>query len=88
MTEKDLENMIKNVLLTSDGMDFVCYLLDEFGTFTTKINVIDGKIPNIEKIIKREQGEFILELIRQYNFDKYTEIQKRRSSEKWNRTLN
>lgn len=88
MTEKDLENIIKNVLLTSDGMDFVCYLLDEFGTFSTKINVIDGKIPNIEKIIKREQGEFILELIRQYDFKKYVEIQERRSNEKWNKTLN
>ena len=82
-SDKDIENMIINVANSSDGLDFIYFLLEEFGTFTTKIQFSDGKLQNIEKVIKREQGEFILELIRQNNFKKYTEIQERRSNDKW-----
>lgn len=87
-SDKDIENMIMNVTNSPDGLDFIYFLLEEFGTFTTKIQFSDGKLQNIEKVIKREQGEFILELIRQNNFKKYTEIQERRSNDKWQKTMN
>ena len=41
-----------------------------------------------EDAIKKEQGEFILELIREHNFEKYVEIQRKRSNEKCLKTMN
>lgn len=88
MNDKDLENLIKSVSNFPDGFEFIYFLLEEFGTFTTKIQFSDGKLQNIEKVIKREQGEFILELIRQNNFKKYIEIQERRSNDKCLKMMN
>ena len=85
---KDLENIIKSVSNTEEGLSFIYYLIDDLGTFSTKVNIIDGKLQNIEKVIKKEIGENILELLRVNNFDKYIELQKRRSNEKWQKTLN
>ena len=85
---KDLENIIKSVSNTEEGLSFIYYLIDDLGTFSTKVNIVDSKLQNIEKIIKKEIGENILELLRVNNFDKYIELQKRRSNEKWQKTLN
>lgn len=85
---KDLENIIKSVSNTEEGLSFIYYLIDDLGTFSTKVNIVDSKLQNIEKVIKKEIGENILELLRVNNFDKYIELQKRRSNEKWQKTLN
>ena len=85
---KDLENIIKSVSNTEEGLSFIYYLIDDLGTFSTNVNIVDGKLQNIEKVIKKEIGENILELLRVNNFDKYIELQKRRSNEKWQKTLN
>lgn len=85
---KDLENIIKSVSNTEEGLSFIYYLIDDLGTFSTKVNIVDGKLQNIEKVIKKEIGENILELLRVNNFQKYIELQKRRSNEKWQKTLN
>ena len=85
---KDLENIIKSVSNAEEGLSFIYYLIDDLGTFSTKVNIVDGKLQNIEKVIKKEIGENILELLRVNNFDKYIELQKRRSNEKWQKTLN
>lgn len=85
---KDLENIIKSVSNTEEGLSFIYYLIDDLGTFSTKVNIVDSKLQNIEKVIKKEVGENILELLRVNNFDKYIELQKRRSNEKWQKTLN
>lgn len=85
---KDLENIIKSVSNTEEGLSFIYYLIDDLGTFSIKTNIVDGKLQNIEKVIKKEIGENILELLRVNNFDKYIELQKRRSNEKWQKTLN
>ena len=85
---KDLENIIKSVSNTEEGLSFIYYLIDDLGTFSTKANIVDSKLQNIEKVIKKEVGENILELLRVNNFDKYIELQKRRSNEKWQKTLN
>ena len=85
---KDLENIIKSVSNTEEGLSFIYYLIDDLGTFSTKVNIVDGKLQNIEKVIKKEIGENILELLRVNNFDKYKKKKKRRSNEKWQKTLN
>lgn len=87
-SEQDIKNTVKNVSNTEDGLDFICILLEEFGTFTTKINLGNSEIYNIANQVKREQGEFILNLLREYNFEKFIEVQKRRSNEKCLTTLN
>ena len=86
--EKDLENIVKTVSNSEDGLNFIHYLVDDLGTFTTKINVVDGKLQNIEKVVRKETGEKILDLLRVHNFKKYIELQERRSNDKWQKTLN
>ena len=54
---KDLENIIKSVSNTEEGLSFIYYLIDDLGTFSTKVNIVDGKLQNIEKVIKKEIGE-------------------------------
>ena len=46
-SEQDIKNTVKNVSNTEDGLDFICILLEEFGTFTTKINLGNSEIYNI-----------------------------------------
>lgn len=87
-SELDLRNMIRNVSNTPDGLEFIYFLLDSFGTFTNKVNLGNSDMHNIVNTIKKEQGEFILDLLREYNFEKFVEIHKKRSSEKCQKTLN
>jgi hypothetical protein len=87
-SENDIANFVKVVSDTPDGLDFIYYLIEEFGTFTTKINLNASELQNICNSIKREQGEFILNLLREHNFKKYIEVQQRRSNEKCQKTLN
>ena len=86
--EQDIRNIVKNVSNTEDGLNFIYILLEEFGTFTAKINLGNSEVYNIENQVKREQGEFILNLLREHNFEKFIEVQRRRSNEKCLTTLN
>ena len=87
-SEQDIRNIVKNVSNTEDGLNFIYILLEEFGTFTTKINLGNSEVYNIANQVKREQGEFILNLLREHNFEKFIEVQRRRSNEKCLTTLN
>ncbi len=87
-SEQDVRNIVKNVSNTEDGLDFICILLEEFKTFTTKINLGNSEVYNIANQVRREQGEFILNLLREHNFEKFIEVQRRRSNEKCLTTLN
>lgn len=85
--ENDLKNMVRNVSNSKDGLDFIYYLLDCFGTFSSKINLSNSELQNIASAIKKEQGEFILDLLRKYNFEKFIEIQRERNKEKCQKIL-
>lgn len=87
-SEKDLRNLVVTVSNNPDALEFIYYLLEEFGTFTTKINLSNSELQNIASAIKKEQGEFILELLREYNFEKYIEVQRKRSNDKCLKTMN
>jgi len=87
-SENDIKNFVVNVSNTQDGFDFIYYLLDCFGTFSTKININNSELHNITNIVKKEQGEFILDLLREHNFKKFTEIQQKRSNEKCLKQMN
>ena len=43
---KDLENIIKSVSNTEEGLSFIYYLIDDLGTFSTKVNIVDSKLQN------------------------------------------
>ena len=86
--EQDIRNIVKNVSNTEDGLNFIYILLEEFGTFTAKINLGNSEVYNIANQVKREQGEFILNLLREHNFEKFIEVQRRRSNGKCLTTLN
>lgn len=84
----DLKNIVINVSNSPDGLEFIYYLLDTFGTFTNKVNLNSSELHIIANTIKKEQGEFILELLREYNFEKFIEVQRKRSNEKCLKTMN
>lgn len=86
--EIDLKNMVRNVSNSPDGLEFIYFLLDSFGTFTCKVNLNNSELHNIANAIKREQGEFILDLLREYNFEKFIEVQRKRRNEKCQKTMN
>jgi len=86
--EIDLKNMVRNVSNSPDGLEFIYFLLDNFGTFTCKVNLNNSELHNIANAIKREQGEFILDLLREYNFEKFIEVQRKRRNEKCQKTMN
>ena len=88
LSEFDLKNIVRNVSDTADGLEFIYFLLDSFGTFTNKVNLSNSELRNIANIIKKEQGEFILDLLREYNFEKFIEIQRKRSNEKCLKQMN
>jgi len=87
-SEIDLKNMIRNVSNSPDGLEFIYFLLDNFGTFSYKVNLNNSELHNIANAIKKEQGEFILDLLREYNFEKFIEVQRKRRNEKCQKTMN
>ena len=87
-SETDLKNIVRSVSNAPEGLDFIFYLVDSFGTFSNKVNLNNSELHNIANAIKKEQGEFILDLLREYNFDKFIELQQKRSSEKCPKTMN
>ncbi len=87
-SELDIKNFVNIVSNTQEGMDFIYYLVDSFGTFSYKVNLNNSEFHNLANVIKKEQGEFILDLLREYNFEKFKEIQQRRSNEKCLKQMN
>lgn len=87
-SELDIRNMVKTVTNVPEGLEFLYFLIDSFGTFSFKVNTSSSDFQNLANAIKKEQGEFILELIREHNFEKYVEIQRKRSNEKCLKTMN
>lgn len=87
-SELDIRNIVKTVSDIPEGLDFIFYLVDSFGTFSYKVNTSNSDFQNLANAIKKEQGEFILDLLREYNFEKYIEIQRKRSNEKCLKTMN
>lgn len=86
-TDNDIKNFVISVTDTQAGVDFIYYIVDSFGTFTNRLNFSNSDNEIFAKTVKKEMGEFILDLVREHNFEKYIEIQQKRSNDKW-KTLN
>ena len=74
--EDDLRLIVKNVLNSNDGFKFVQHLLTETGAFSRVISYDINKNYYLQG--RSSIGEYILELIRNCDFESYVELQKKR----------
>ena len=86
-SELDIRDFVRGVCATESGKKFIYFILENFGTFDKTVNYSLSDTQNLCNIIKKEQGEFILNLIREHDFKSFTELQLKRSNEKWQNNL-
>lgn len=76
-TDKQIELIVKNVSNSNDGMKFIEILLDKLGAFERGCNFQNSEMEYYNRG-KREQGLWLLDLLRDNNFEKFTQLQKTR----------
>lgn len=79
-TEEQIRLIINNVAVNNDGFEFLYILLEKLGAFDRGMNFQNHDIEIYNKA-KREQGLWLLDLLMISNFNKYSEIMKRRKDE-------
>ena len=77
MTEDEIREIVKDVLNTPAGFKFAEILLDKLGAFERGTNVQNVYTEYFVKG-KREQGLWLLDLIKDSNFNQFVEIMKKR----------
>ena len=83
MTNQDeLELIVKNIANTDAGLKFIEILLDRLGAFERGYNFQNPELEAFNKG-RREQGLWLLDLLRDSNFNKFVEVQKKRSKKQW-----
>lgn len=82
MNDAEIKEIIKNVANNNVGFEFLKLMLDRLGAFEKGVNFKDMNLDMFNRG-RREQGIWLLELIRESNFNKFIEIQKQRSNGKW-----
>lgn len=73
-------NTLNNVLITPDGFDLICFLLDELKAFE-RGNNFDNLSLNSANIAIRAKGQYLLELVLLSNFEKYIDVLKKRKED-------
>jgi len=80
-TDEQIKDIVKNVIQTPSGFEFIEILLDRLGAFERGCN-----FQNIEQEYfnkgKKEQGLWLLDLVRESHFNNFIEIQRKRRNEK------
>lgn len=77
MQDKELKELVHNVLIDKDGYEFIKVLLEELGAFERGVN-LQSRDNDLFNRGKREKGLWLLDLVQKSNFDKYVEIMKER----------
>ena len=81
MSEDEIKEIVKNLLNTDAGFEFIDILLDKLGAFDRGCN-----FQNIQQEYfnrgKREMGLWLLDLVQDSNFNKFIEINKKRRNKK------
>lgn len=75
--EEEIRLIVKNVSNTIEGLKFIEILLDKLGAFERGCNFQNHDLEVYNKA-KREQGFWLLDLLRDSNFEKFIEIEKQR----------
>ncbi|MDD3238230.1 MAG: hypothetical protein PHV37_09065 [Candidatus Gastranaerophilales bacterium] len=79
-TDKELQIIVNNVAVDSDGYKFLCILLDHLGAFERGCNT-ENERKEFYSRGKREQGLWLLDLIAKSNIEIYTKIISERNNE-------
>ena len=79
-TDDEIKLIINNVAESKSGFEFLEILLEKLGAYDRGFNFQNHDIDMYNKA-KREQGLWLLDLIRNSNFDKFVELQKKRSEQ-------
>lgn len=83
--EEEIKTIIKNVANDDEGFKFIDLLLDKLGAFERGVNLQNPEM-DIFNRGRREAGLWLLDTLRESNFNKFVEIQKQRSKEKCQKT--
>ena len=73
-------NTLNNVLITPDGFDLICFLLDELKAFERGNNFDNLSLNSANNAI-RAKGQYLLELVLLSNFEKYIDVLKKRKED-------
>lgn len=76
-TEKDIKLIVENVSNTDEGLKFIDIILTKLGAFDRGCSFQNTNMEYYNRG-KREQGLWLLDLLAESNFKKFTEIQKLR----------
>ena len=79
MDIEELMLIVSNVAGTPDGFKFIEILLDKLGAFERGANLQNSELEAYNKG-RREQGLWLLDLLRDSHFDRFTELQRKRSN--------
>ena len=79
-TDKEIEIIFNNVIVTEDGYKLFKYLLEELGAFERGINFQD-KEKDYYNRVKREQGLKIFDILVKANLKKLMQIINERNEE-------
>jgi len=79
--EEEIRTIVKNVANDDEGFKLIDLLLDKLGAFERGINLQNPEM-EIYNRGRREAGLWLLDTLRESNFNKFIEIQKQRSREK------
>jgi len=79
-SENQIRMIINNVALSQDGLKFIEILIDKLGAFERGCKFDNSNMEYYNRG-KREQGLWLLDLLRDSNFEKYCEIVKQRRIE-------
>lgn len=79
--EEEIRTIVKNVANNDEGFKLIDLLLDRLGAFERGVNLQNPEM-DIFNRGRREVGLWLLDTLRESNFNKFIEIQKKRSREK------
>lgn len=75
MDYKDILNIVRNVAESDEGFKFIQILLEQFGAFDRSYNFENVQREYFNKG-KKEQGLWLLDLLKESHFNRFCEVQK------------
>ena len=79
-TEEQIKEIVCKTANNSDGLKFIEILLDKLGAYERGCNFQNHEIETFNKG-RREQGLWLLDLLKDSNFEKFIEIEKKRRTD-------
>ena len=76
-TEEQIKETVCKIVESNDGLNFIEILLDKLGAWERGCNFQNRDMDTFNRG-KREQGLWLLDLLKESSFDKFIEIEKRR----------